>query len=472
MKYFFSVILVFFYLAIQAKSLRVIVDSKQFHSPETGSYVEFYAQFLARSIHFQGDSISGFNAAISMQIIIFNEDKIVQFDKFRIDKDFKHNDYVEDIYGLKRFVLAPGEYAVEYEFIDLNNVKDTIQFVQELRVARTPESSFFSEVLPLESLIKTSASNAFVRNGFEMLPRLMTYYNVESERMITYVELYNTHLYEDLPRFALRYYLRDGSNGKRMDNYTVTKVYKSAEVVPIIVNMNIAELSSGSYELVYEFLDIDETILETRHLEFDRFNPTYDDLAVDYSQTVVDPRFFEALPDDSMFFYLESLTPISSQADISQIYSIIDSKNLESAKKYFQSYWIRTNPKEPTDAWIKYKKSVVAVQKEYGTLLLPGYKSDRGRVFLQYGPPSARVQRPNEPGEYPYEIWQYYKIGNFSNRRFVFYNPVGVGNEYMLLHSDLPGELFNNRWLLDLSRTGMPVNTRVNDEGILEGGRR
>jgi hypothetical protein len=90
---------------------------------------------------------------------------------------------------------------------------------------------------------------------------------------------------------------------------------------------------------------------------------------------------------------------------------------------------------------------------------------------LKYGPPNAKIQRPNEPEEYPYEIWQYYKIENFSNRRFVFYNPSMVGNEYVLLHSDMPGELFNNRWNLDLSRTGGTVRTRINDEGILNGGR-
>jgi GWxTD domain-containing protein len=224
--------------------------------------------------------------------------------------------------------------------------------------------------------------------------------------------------------------------------------------------------------LVLEFLDVDETVLHKRECTFDRFNPTFEDVVVDFSQTVIDPRFFEELPKDSLFYYLESLTPISSRADVAQIFTLIDKKDIELAQKYFQAYWIRTNPEGPTDAWIKYKKSVLAVQKEYGTLLMPGYKSDRGRVFLQYGPPNAKIQRPNEPGEYPYEIWQYYKIASFSNRRFVFYNPMGVGNEYVLLHSDLPGELFNNRWLQDVSRTGGFNRSRVNDEGILDGGRR
>lgn len=473
MKYVFLLFLSVFFSLSYAKSLRVMVDYKQFYAPNEGAYVEFYMQFLARSIHFQGDSLSGFSAALSTQIIISKEDKIVQFDKFKIEKDFGQKDFVEDLYSVKRFSLEPGDYTVEYEFIDANNPKDTILFVQEIQVDEVSKSSFFSEVLLVESLTKSNVSGAFVRNGFEMIPHLMNYFNVESERLIAYVELYNTHLYKDeLPKFALRYYLRDESNGRRLDQYAVTKVYKSEEVVPLIVNMNISELGTGTYSLIFEFLDIDETVLKNREISFDRFNPTYEDVTVDFTQIILDPRFFEELPNDSVFYYLESLTPISSRADISQIFTLIDQKDIELAKKYFQSYWIRTNPKEPTDAWIKYKRLVLGVQKEYGTMLFPGYKSDRGRVLLQYGPPSARIQRPNEPGEYPYEIWQYYKISSFSNRRFVFYNPMGVGNEYVLLHADLPGELFNNRWVQDLSRTGSSVRSRINDEGVLDGGRR
>ncbi len=473
MKHLSIALLCLFFSLSHAKSLRVMVDYKQFFAPQDGAYVEFYMQFLARSIHFQGDSLQGFSADLSTQIIISQEDKIVQFDKFKIQKDFGKSDFVEDIYSLKRFSLEPGAYSIEYAFVDLNNPIDTIQFSQEIEVKGVPRVSFFSEILLVESLSKANGTGAFTRNGFEMIPHLMNYYNVESERLIAYVELYNTHLYgEELPKIALRYYLRDASNGKRMDNYTVTKIYKTEEVIPLVINMNIAELATGTYTLVFEFLDIDETVLKNCEIDFDRFNPTYEDVVIDFTQVILDPRFFEELPDDSVFYYLESLTPISSRADVSQIFTLIDQKDIELAKKYFQSYWIRTNPKEPTDGWIKYKKLVLGVQKEYGTMLFPGYKSDRGRVFLQYGPPSARIQRPNEPGEYPYEIWQYYKISSFSNRRFVFFNPMSVGNEYVLLHSDLPGELFNNRWIQDLSRTGIPIRSRVNDEGVLDGGRR
>lgn len=87
-----------------------------------------------------------------------------------------------------------------------------------------------------------------------------------------------------------------------------------------------------------------------------------------------------------------------------------------------------------------------------------GYYSDRGRVYLQYGAPSQRSMQPNEPNAYPYEIWQYYRTTDastgafFSNRKFVFVNKM-LGDEcYMLIHSDMRGELNNPRWQFELTR--------------------
>jgi hypothetical protein len=51
-----------------------------------------------------------------------------------------------------------------------------------------------------------------------------------------------------------------------------------------------------------------------------------------------------------------------------------------------------------------------------------------------------------EPSAYPYEIWHYYKLGTQTNRKFVFYNPDLVTNDFLLLHSDAQGELSNARW--------------------------
>ncbi len=72
------------------------------------------------------------------------------------------------------------------------------------------------------------------------------------------------------------------------------------------------------------------------------------------------------------------------------------------------------------------------------------------------------INKETSPSEYPYEIWTYNKIGVFSNRRFVFYNPDLVNRAYRLLHSDMVGELKNPSWPQILSKRNT-VNGNVDN---------
>jgi GWxTD domain-containing protein len=143
---------------------------------------------------------------------------------------------------------------------------------------------------------------------------------------------------------------------------------------------------------------------------------------------------------------LASLLPIARPADSKQILQTLKSKNLENYRKHLQQFWIQTSGTAATDTWLNYKKQILLVQQLYANNFQDGYETDRGRVFLQFGQPSMIIQRETSPNEYPYEIWQYDKIKNFSNKRFIFYNPDLVNNAYRLLHSDMIGELKNPNW--------------------------
>jgi hypothetical protein len=96
----------------------------------------------------------------------------------------------------------------------------------------------------------------------------------------------------------------------------------------------------------------------------------------------------------------------------------------------------------------------------FKTPVKKGYQTDRGRIYLEYGPPNTRSERPSEPSTYPYEIWHYYTLSNSQrNKKFVFYSPDMVTNDYFLLHSDAIGEIHNYRWQIDLQgRTYAPFD--------------
>jgi GWxTD domain-containing protein len=179
----------------------------------------------------------------------------------------------------------------------------------------------------------------------------------------------------------------------------------------------------------------------------------------------MDPAFQASISDDSVHFYLGSILPITKAAENRNIRDLLKSKDIGSIRKYLQAFWLQTAPTDAYTAWIKYKQQVLYVQGLYKTNFQQGYETDRGRVYLQYGAPSTTNVKEGSPSEYPYEVWFYNKIGKFSNRRFIFYNPDLTNNAFRLLHSDLIGEVKNPGWSQVLSRRNT-VNGTVDDPNL------
>jgi GWxTD domain-containing protein len=75
---------------------------------------------------------------------------------------------------------------------------------------------------------------------------------------------------------------------------------------------------------------------------------------------------------------------------------------------------------------------------------LPGWKTDRGRIWILLGPPISRNE-VNSNGIYPVEIWEYYgnpEIGLPTAFRVVFYKKSGAGDYRLYIPTvDGPGNL-------------------------------
>ena len=80
-----------------------------------------------------------------------------------------------------------------------------------------------------------------------------------------------------------------------------------------------------------------------------------------------------------------------------------------------------------------------------------GFETDRGRIWLKYGPPNDKISVEEDPNAPPYEIWVYNEFPKTKQGivKFLFYNP-NLGNDYILLHSNCRTEVNNPRWLKEL----------------------
>ena len=104
----------------------------------------------------------------------------------------------------------------------------------------------------------------------------------------------------------------------------------------------------------------------------------------------------------------------------------------EEKVKLFKEFWARRDPTPGTpenELFDEYYKRVELANEQFGDRVRPGWRTDRGRVFIIYGPPD-HVERKSDPlnSISSYEIWYYQDL----QKKFVFLDEQGFG-EYRLV---------------------------------------
>ncbi len=71
--------------------------------------------------------------------------------------------------------------------------------------------------------------------------------------------------------------------------------------------------------------------------------------------------------------------------------------------------------------------------REGGAAPIPGWRTDRGRTFIKYGPPDEVFQRPQSGNTNPYEVWKYTHV---RVMKYVFLDMTLFGNYALIWTND------------------------------------
>jgi GWxTD domain-containing protein len=114
-------------------------------------------------------------------------------------------------------------------------------------------------------------------------------------------------------------------------------------------------------------------------------------------------------------------------------------KGVEGKRKFFGEFWRRRAPGSKEE----FLRRVGHANSTFQIMGREGYKTDRGRVYMMYGPPDDYERHPNDSDSRPYDIWTYNSIqgGVF----FVFLQRQS-GGDYELVHSTHRNELHDENW--------------------------
>jgi len=121
---------------------------------------------------------------------------------------------------------------------------------------------------------------------------------------------------------------------------------------------------------------------------------------------------------------------------------------LDGKRNFLRKFWTRRDPTPGTPRNEEEERFYAGIAeanrrfREGGSGAIPGWRTDRGRIFLRYGSPDEKLSRPQAGSTAPYEVWKYTKT---RARKFVFYDVTRFGN-YALIWTDERREPSRPNW--------------------------
>lgn len=434
-------------------------DYQVYYNPENWEpYLETQLNIDGNSLKLPPISNIEMQGKVAIVYAIEKNKQLVNAAKFDLSTPvFKQSD-VKDFYNVQRLTTDTGKQELFISFQDLNG---DLTHADTARLSiDVPDISqrkvHLSKLTLIDHIQKQETSGGQTKDL--IIPNLLKYYPENYHALKFYAECYFPQLDTGEQKdIVLRYYIhRDGNEYQLLASNKPNRLHAS-NVLTIVGQLNITAIPSGNYQLKLEVINRDGKIIASQSMPFYRSNPKAMLTVKGNQENLINQSFIGKINSyDTLYDYISCLFPIASNEEKELIeYGFTDSSKvgINKMQLFFYNFWYARNSLNPSESWIKYREDVNRVNNDFGNNFREGYESDRGITYLKYGPPNI-VSSRNEPSAYPYEIWFYEQAGGFGSRRFVFYNPSLAGNDFVILHSDMPGEIRNPNWVKEIYRRG------------------
>ncbi len=237
------------------------------------------------------------------------------------------------------------------------------------------------------------------------------------------------------------------------------------------LRMPVGAVPSGNWWAIARLEDSAGALLALQTRAFQRLNRTPDkdtavvaalpDSSAGAPRAAIDlsTTFVAGFTPQQLRAVLKMIAPVADATEAAAIAQLLGAGDPAATRYFLYGFFSARNRAKPAAAWKDYSDRVRTVNRMFRAGLAIGFETPRGRVQLQYGPPSDRIQIPREGGSLPYEVWNYTALpGTGQAAQFLFYQPSGLGSDFVLLHSTAPGEPRNPGWRPVLYPGGGPYS--------------
>jgi GWxTD domain-containing protein len=369
-----------------------------FNTPENKPYIETYLTIAGRSL--VARKINGeLQNSVNIEVKILKDSNIVKAAKYNLMGPLFTGTNSPSFIDNQRYSLPNGNYKIQLTLNDNYGTTKPLRIEQPVEINYNNSDFRMSMIQPLESFKKVSTPGPLTKSGYDLVPYNVNYYPESSNTLAFYCEAYNadTAIGREQP-FVFYYYI-SSENGSALNTYGAFKKQVAAKINPFIGQIDISKLGTGNYYLVVQVKDAHNKVRASESYFFQRLNRAVDIIALqDLSEKQNVARYFGAIKDpDTLKMFVECLWPIADNIDKERVINHATKKDPDLMKKFVIDFWQRraADTANPLKLWATYYQSVQQVMVLFKCGKQKGYYTERGRVYLQYGPPNQRSQQPN-----------------------------------------------------------------------------
>lgn len=434
---------------------------KRFNSP-TQPYIENYLKIYANSIAFRKDSLENIEYQIQITQLLRQDTTILDYKKYTLKNlESSTNIIIDNLIDQQRFYVNNNkDYTIEIIIEDLlSSTKTPLILEKNVPIHFSQDHIECSDIELIESYAKATSNNILTKSGYNILPMVEDFFGNDFEKIAYYTEIYNTlTVLDSNGKYIITQFIENYDTKRIVGDYNKIKRYTATEIQPILKIWDIENLPTGNYNIVIQIKDKSNTVITEKKQRFQRLNLRASVQLKDLNEQNFINTFADEIPADSLTAYIKCLSPIASDLERSTINNQIEKLTEKMKREFIYQFWKNQAPEDPRRGWVKYLKRVKYVNRQFSDRSNKGYATDRGRIYLKYGMPNSINDQPNSNNSYPYQVWHFYKAGKFNNKTCIFYSPNMIGNEYILLHSDIPGENKDPNWQRTLKKRSIGTN--------------
>jgi len=435
-----------------------------FNVPAKQPFVETYLTLVGNSLAHKKIN-DQYQNSVNILLTISRDSSIIKANKYNLNGPlFSDTLKIPTFIDNQRYPVDNGIYIIKMIITDNFNPKQKpLELKQRFLISYGTKQIQSSSIQVLESYKKADVTSSITKSGYDLIPYNINYFPESQNELPFYFEAYNTDtvLGTNKP-FIFYYYLENSANLNKLTSFGSFKKQTTAPANALLGKIDISKLGSGNYNLVIEIKNDQNKVQFQSKYFFQRLNKAIDIASLhDLNEKKTISDYFGSCNNaDTLKMFVECLWPIANGLDKERVINQGVKKDPEMMKKFVIDFWQRraADTANPLKLWGEYYKSVQEAMVLFKCGKQPGYYTERGRVYLQYGPPNQRSQQNMDMNTFPYEIWQYYRLNDktngqfFSNRKFVFVNK-NLGDDcHVLIHSNMRGEVNNDRWMFDITR--------------------